>query len=71
MRSLLGCKTARAGCRVKGGRSPFILTLDARVFACAICGQFAPHESVRKDAQPHPNGGVSWGLGSLPQQTFC
>ena len=31
-------------------------------------GQIAPHQSVRKDAQPPPNGGVLWGLGSLPQQ---
>lgn len=66
--SLLGCKTARAGGRVKGGRSPFILTLDAVFCPCNLRGQAAPHGSVRKDAQPPPNGGVSWGLGSLPQQ---
>ena len=66
--SLLGCKTARAGGRVKGGRSPFILTLDAVFLPVRSAGQTAPHRSVRKDAQPPPNGGVPWGLGSLPQQ---
>ncbi len=55
--SLLGCKTARSGNRVKGGRNPFILTL-MRVFDRAICGAKALHGSVRKDAQPPPNGGV-------------
>ena len=37
--SLLGCKTARAGGRVKGGRSPFILTLDAVFCPCYLRGE--------------------------------
>lgn len=66
--SLLGCKTARAGGRVKGGRSPFILTLDAVLCPCYLRGEGPAWKRPQGRAAAPQSGGVQWGLGSLPQQ---
>ena len=69
--SLLGCKTARAGGRVKGGRSPFILTLDAVFCPCYLRGE-GPAWKRPQGRAAAPERGRSVGIGELsPTSIFC
>lgn len=65
--SLLGCKTARAGNRVKGRRSPFILTHDVFFCPCYLRGE-GPARKRPQGRAAAPEWGHSVGIGEPPQQ---
>lgn len=66
--SLLGCKTARAGGRVKGGRSPFILTLDAVFGPCNLRGK-SPRIKASARTRSRPRTGAFCGdWGAFPNK---
>ena len=66
--SLLGCKTARAGGRVKGGRSPFILTLDAVFCPCNLRGKLPRMEASARTRSRPRTGAFRGDWGAFPNK---